>query len=141
MSDPDFISAVGRSHPLAKRFGSPVLLNVYDLAIDGKPLKSLNAMALKLGFGAFHSGVEVFGKEISYSYDRMIIISFVRLFVFVTGSFHCLFVYSFHFLSLVVVCPKFSPFSPSSWHLPQSTARLWVIYLSRVDSLRPHLKD
>lgn len=62
---------VGRSNPLAKRFGSPVMLNVYDLAIDGKPLKSLNGIALKLGFGAFHSGIEVFGKEISYSYDRM----------------------------------------------------------------------
>jgi hypothetical protein len=66
---------VGRSNPLSKRFGSPVLLNVYDLAIDGKPLKSLNGIALKLGFGAFHSGVEVFGKEISYSYDCMLLLS------------------------------------------------------------------
>lgn len=60
----------------------PVYLNVYDLIIgvysrcvgavfmnnsDGKPLKSLNNITLPLGFGAFHSGVQVFEREVSYS--------------------------------------------------------------------------
>lgn len=34
-----------------------VYLNVYDLVVDGKPLKHLNDLALPLGFGAFHSGL------------------------------------------------------------------------------------
>lgn len=34
-----------------------VFLNVYDLVVEGKPLKHLNDLALPLGFGAFHSAV------------------------------------------------------------------------------------
>lgn len=62
-------------------------INVYDLMVDGKPLKHLNDLALPLGFGAFHSGLgeffiphnltcsEIFGMEISFSRSEGIFLS------------------------------------------------------------------
>ncbi len=41
-----------------------VLLNVYDLFELGK----VNDRTIHLGFGAFHSAVQIFDMEISYGY-------------------------------------------------------------------------
>lgn len=43
-----------------------VVLNVYDLVVDGSPLTKLNDKTKRFGFGAFHTGVQVFGQEISF---------------------------------------------------------------------------
>lgn len=54
MSEKDAGGFSGKSSP---RPSDIVHLNVYDLLVDGKPLKHLNDIALPLGFGAFHSGL------------------------------------------------------------------------------------
>eukprot|EP01125_Pyxidicula_operculata_P018095 TRINITY_DN6401_c0_g1_i6.p1 TRINITY_DN6401_c0_g1~~TRINITY_DN6401_c0_g1_i6.p1 ORF type:complete len:1510 (+),score=401.33 TRINITY_DN6401_c0_g1_i6:41-4570(+) len=43
-----------------------VYLNLYDLVIDDFVTTKVNTLTLPLGFGAFHTGVEVMGKEISF---------------------------------------------------------------------------
>lgn len=44
-----------------------VRVNVYDLVVNGKRLNRLNSIALKVGVGgALHTGLVVFGREISY---------------------------------------------------------------------------
>lgn len=44
-----------------------VLLNVYDLVVNGVSMSSLNAKTLPFGFGAFHSGLVVHDKEYSFA--------------------------------------------------------------------------
>ena len=46
----------------------PVVVNLYDLVIEEVSMAKLNTVTIPLGFGAFHSGVQVFGKE--YSFKR-----------------------------------------------------------------------
>eukprot|EP01130_Rhizamoeba_saxonica_P015079 TRINITY_DN6698_c0_g1_i1.p1 TRINITY_DN6698_c0_g1~~TRINITY_DN6698_c0_g1_i1.p1 ORF type:complete len:531 (+),score=116.28 TRINITY_DN6698_c0_g1_i1:42-1634(+) len=41
-----------------------VYLNVYDLP----NLKNLNSYTLRIGFGAFHTGIEIHGSEVSFGY-------------------------------------------------------------------------
>lgn len=43
-----------------------VYLNVYELT----SFDPYNGYLIRLGFGAFHSGVEVYGKEYSYGYNN-----------------------------------------------------------------------
>lgn len=52
-----------------------IRLNIYDLVLDGRPLKKLNDVAIPLGFGAFHSGIEIFGKEVSFSQSEGIFLA------------------------------------------------------------------
>jgi hypothetical protein len=70
-----------------------VRINVYDLVINGKRLTKylafgsphdfvftsrLNNISLKVGFGgAFHSGVVVFGREISYGENGIYFIGLI----------------------------------------------------------------
>jgi len=45
---------------------STVVLNVYDLVVDGSSLTNINNKTIKCGFGAFHTGIEIFDREISF---------------------------------------------------------------------------
>eukprot|EP01128_Nolandella_sp_AFSM9_P006838 TRINITY_DN359_c1_g1_i1.p1 TRINITY_DN359_c1_g1~~TRINITY_DN359_c1_g1_i1.p1 ORF type:complete len:986 (+),score=228.81 TRINITY_DN359_c1_g1_i1:26-2959(+) len=47
-----------------------VIANVYDLTIEQTSLTKLNRSTLSLGFGAFHAGVVVHGKEFSFGGKR-----------------------------------------------------------------------
>eukprot|EP00927_Polykrikos_kofoidii_P002101 TRINITY_DN10814_c0_g1_i1.p1 TRINITY_DN10814_c0_g1~~TRINITY_DN10814_c0_g1_i1.p1 ORF type:complete len:288 (-),score=38.92 TRINITY_DN10814_c0_g1_i1:231-1055(-) len=48
---------------------SAVTVNVYDVSTTNKPLWSRNGFLYKIGTGAFHAGVQVFGRELSYGYN------------------------------------------------------------------------
>ena len=43
-----------------------VFLNIYDLVVDDSVLTNLNNKTVKFGFGAFHTGIEIFNREISF---------------------------------------------------------------------------
>lgn len=49
------------------RVPAPVTLNVYDLGTGGK-MQALNSVLSNIGTGAFHCGVEVYGREFSFQY-------------------------------------------------------------------------
>ena len=44
-----------------------VVLNIYDLVVDGVPMGRLNAKTLRFGFGAFHSGLVAHSAEYSFA--------------------------------------------------------------------------
>eukprot|EP01126_Amoeba_proteus_P028678 TRINITY_DN28261_c0_g1_i2.p1 TRINITY_DN28261_c0_g1~~TRINITY_DN28261_c0_g1_i2.p1 ORF type:complete len:112 (-),score=15.32 TRINITY_DN28261_c0_g1_i2:176-511(-) len=50
-----------------------VYLVLYDLALEEitghVALHKLNTLAISLGFGAFHTGILVFGKEVNYGFS------------------------------------------------------------------------
>eukprot|EP00927_Polykrikos_kofoidii_P080133 TRINITY_DN7700_c0_g3_i2.p1 TRINITY_DN7700_c0_g3~~TRINITY_DN7700_c0_g3_i2.p1 ORF type:complete len:291 (-),score=43.08 TRINITY_DN7700_c0_g3_i2:857-1687(-) len=46
---------------------TPVTVNVYDVSTNAR-LRNVNDFLYKVGTGAFHAGVQVFGREFSYGY-------------------------------------------------------------------------
>ena len=47
-----------------------VFLNLYDLVIENQPMTMLNTITTPLGFGAFHTGVEVRGVEVAFGMEN-----------------------------------------------------------------------
>lgn len=62
------IAESSESSPAACR-PTPVTLHVYDLGV-GREMQVLNTVLSRFGTGAFHCGVEVYGREWSFQYSN-----------------------------------------------------------------------
>lgn len=63
-------SGLEPAHQVSTTTGqAPVLLHVYDVT-GNSAVKSINSILSTIGTGAFHIGVEVYGREWSYGYDE-----------------------------------------------------------------------
>jgi hypothetical protein len=68
------ISPTSEHYYLRPEEGVPVVCNVYDLSWgaeekEGGKKKKVNSGLPGMGFGIYHSGIEVYGREISFGYS------------------------------------------------------------------------